>query len=81
MCVYCTCINRVVDGAVGEQIGGREHPLYIMRYDNPVDNWYYYLVESEAFYYKDSKGYMTSGRKLHRTMPLNFCPDCGTSLV
>ena len=81
MCQYCCCDKRVDCGAIGEQIGINEIPIYILKYDNPYDSWYYFLVESQVFYYKNDQDVIIHRNKFKRIMPLNYCPDCGCLLV
>ncbi len=81
MCQYCHCITRIEDAFIGDRIGGIEKPLYIAKLDNPIDNYLFWLVEGEAYYYKDYDGYSFSGKKFNRVMPMYYCPRCGFSLT
>ena len=82
MCEYCCCDHRVHNGAIGKRIGGQAYPVFIMRYDNPIDNyWYYFLVEMKTDYSNDWQDKTGYPRLFNRLIPLNYCPDCGTLLV
>lgn len=81
MCQYCLCDYRVPEGAIGQNIGGSDYPLFIMKYDNPVHNWYYFLVESKTSYSPDRWTGTNYHRVFNRLIPLNYCPDCGTLLI
>lgn len=82
MCKYCHCTNKIENGFIGEQVGGdSRRPLHIMKLNNPIDNYLFWLVEGEVYYYRDRNGLTRAGREFFRVMPIYYCPECGFSLT
>lgn len=82
MCEYCYCDRRTEEGFLGKQIGGDpDHPVFITKLDNPIDNYLFWLVEGESFLYKDRKNLTCKGWEFFKIVPIHYCPECGCPLI